>query len=423
MSVLIKPVTEILAPGNSIEVRRRVLVCAPTYLPGYKSGGPVRSIANMISGLGTHFDFYVVTRDRDATDTQSYPGLTPNRWYRVGSARVLYCSSIRPAVLRHAFREVRPDLIVLNSFQDAFTRIAVVLRRLGAFGSTPILLAPRGEFSLGATKIKRTKKVVYRHAAKQLGLYDDLLWSLSSPHEKLDLLRAAPARRLNPDSIYVTSEITDAIASTAPHLAKESGSVKLAFISRISEMKNLHFLLELLQEIRGEVQLNLFGPVAESDVAYWGRCKTVLARLSGNAKVEYRGSLEHSAVAQVLHNHHFFVLPTRGENFCHAAVESFVHGTPVVLSDATPWTKLGESHAGFDISLNDRRGWVTALQKCADMDQETYAAYLSGAREYGQRFSVEKAVRQHLAMFEAALGLRSGWKATDAFSKNSFRQR
>jgi glycosyltransferase involved in cell wall biosynthesis len=254
-------------------------------------------------------------------------------------------------------------------------------------------------------KIRGTKKVVYRQAAKHLGLYDDLLWKVSTPREKPDLLRAAPARRLNPDSIHIAYEISDAIAWTAPRVAKEPASVKLAFIARMSEMKNLHFLLELLQELRGEVQLNLFGPVAESDEAYWGRCKTLLGQLPGNVKVEYRGSLDHSAVPQVLHDHHFFVLPTRGENFCHAAVESFVNGTPVVLSDATPWTKLCEPHAGFDISLSDRRGWVTALQKCVDMDQQTYAVYLSGAREYGRRFSVEEAVRQHLAMFEAALNV------------------
>lgn len=405
MSLLIEPLTESVTPEN-IAGRGRVLVCAPHYLPGYKCGGPIRSIANMVKGLGSHFDFFVVTRDRDATDIESYPGLTPNRWYRVGNAQVLYCSSIGPAVLRRAFREARPDVISLNSFQDTFTRIAVVLRRWGAFGSTPILLAPRGEFSPEAMKIKATKKVVYRQAAKQLGLYDDLLWNVSTPREKPDLLRAAPARRLNPDSIHVAYEISDAIASTAPHVAKEFGWVRLAFIARMSKMKNLHFLLELLHRIRGKVQLNLFGPVAETDVAYWEQCKTLLPQLPSNVKVEYRGSLDHSAVAQVLHDHHFFVLPTRGENFCHAAVESFVHGTPVILSDATPWTKLSELYAGFDISLNDRRAWVTTLQKCVDMDQATYSVYLRGASEYGRRFSVEEAVRQHLVMFEAALSLR-----------------
>ena len=401
----IEPITRALAPENGLGGRKRVLVCAPIYLPGYKGGGPIRSVANIVNNLSLHFDFYVVTRDRDTSDTEGYPGLTPGRWYRVGNARVLYCSSISPAVLRRAFREARPDVISLNSFQDTFTRVAVVLRRLGTFGRTPVVLAPRGEFSPEAMKINAIKKVVYRQAAKQLGLYDDLLWNVSTPREKPDLLRAAPARRLTPDSIHVSYEISDAIASTAPHVRKESGLVKLAFIARMSEMKNLHFLLELLRELRGKVQLNLFGHVAESDEAYWGRCKTLLAQLPANIEVEYRGSLDHSAVPHVLHDHHFFVLPTRGENFCHAAVESFVNGTPVVLSDATPWTRLFELHAGFDIPLSDPRGWVTALQKCVDMDQQTYAAYLSGAREYGRRFSVEEAVRQHLATFEAALNL------------------
>ena len=129
----------------------------------------------------------------------------------------------------------------------------------------------------------------------------------------------------------------------------------------------------------------------------------MLPQLPDNIKVEYQGSLEHSFVSGVLHNHHFFVLPTKGENFCHAAVESFVNGTPVVLSDATPWTGLNDAHAGFDIPLQDRRGWAAALQKCVDMDQQTYAIYLHGTGEYGRRFSVEEAVRQHIAMFEAAL--------------------
>jgi glycosyltransferase involved in cell wall biosynthesis len=339
--------------------------------------------------------------------------VTPERWYRVGSARVMYCSSIEPGILRRAFREVRPDIISLNSFQDQFTRVMMVLRRCGVFGNTPVLVAPRGEFSPEAMKIKGTKKVLYRYSAKLLRLYENVLWQVSTPREKPDLLRAAPTRRLGPDSIHVACEMSDAIASTAPHVVKESGSVKLAFIARMSEMKNLHFLLEILREIRGNVQLNLFGPVAGKDLSYWEMCKALLAQLPANINVDYQGSIDHAFVPQVLHDHHFFVLPTRGENFCHAAVEAFVNGTPVVLSDATPWTNLNEARAGFDISLQDQIGWASAVQECVDMDQQTYTTYLSGAREYGRRFSVEEAVGQHLAMFGAALNLRSGpnWKS------------
>jgi len=403
MPVLIEPIRENMGPEEDGRKRKRVMVCVGNYLPGYKSGGPVRAIANMVAHLSPYYDFFVITRDRDAGDIESYPGVTPNRWYRVGSARVLYCSSVGPKILRRAFREVRPNSISLNSFWDEFTRAAVLLRRGGAFGNTPILLAPRGEFSPGAMQIKWRKKSLYRHLAKLLGLHENLLWQVSTPREKQELLQAAPARRLDPASIYVAYEISDASASTAAHVAKEPGSVKLAFISRISEKKNLHFLLDVLGEIRGEVHLELFGPVADKDEAYWERCKNLLAELPANIKVEYQGSVEYSAVQQVLHDHHFFVLPTRGENFCHAAVESFINGTPVILSDETPWIGLNEVCAGFDIPLNDRARWIATLQQCVDMDQLAYAAYLHGVSEYARKFLVEEAVRQHLTMFEKLL--------------------
>lgn len=390
--------------NESARGRKRVMVCVPRYLPGYKSGGPVRAISNMIANLSPLFEFFVVTRDRDATDALPFPGITPGRWHSVGEAQVLYCTSITSAVLRRAFHEVRPDIIHLNSFQDKPTRLMVRLRRLGAFRGIPMLLAPRGEFSPGAMRIKPVKKFIYRNVSRLLGLYDGLHWQVSAPPEGRDLLRAAPAHRLSPDCVHVSHEIFDGEVSAAPHPPKEAGEVKFAFISRISEMKNLHFLLDVLGDVAGNVTLNLFGPIADKDTPYWELCQAAMRKLPDNIRAQYFGSLDHSAVPQTLRDHHFFVLPTKGENYCHAAVESIINGTPVILSDATPWVKLAEVHAGFDIPLTSRQEWIDALQQCVDMSQQMYSAFLEGTQEYGKRFSIEEAKQEHIAMFQAALG-------------------
>ncbi|MGB6687373.1 MAG: glycosyltransferase family 4 protein [Terracidiphilus sp.] len=408
MHAMFEAIVEDVHSARDGAERKRVLVFAGHYLPGYKSGGPIRSVVNMVSHLSPYFDFYVITRNRDATETQTYSGITPGQWYLVGSARVLYCSSVSAGVLRRVFREVRPDIILLNSIQDTFTLVTVLLRRVGVLGNTPVVLAPRGELSPGAMEIKPIKKRLYRQASKMLGFHEDLLWQATAHLEKLEILRAAPARQLDPDAIFVAHNITEGPGSNAPHPLKQAGAVKLVFISRISEKKNLHFILELLSNIHGKLRFNIFGPVAENDVAYWDKCKALLTKLPDNIEVEYRGPLDHSAVPETLRDHHFFVLPTRGENYCHAAVESFINGTPVILSDRTPWTGLREAYAGFDIPLNDPGGWVAAIQNCVDMDQQTYTASLNGAQEYSRRFGVEEAVSQHLAMFEAALAMRSG---------------
>ena len=48
-------------------IRPQILCFVDYYLPGYKAGGPLRTIINMVSQLGGEFEFLIVTRDRDFT--------------------------------------------------------------------------------------------------------------------------------------------------------------------------------------------------------------------------------------------------------------------------------------------------------------------------------------------------------------------
>ena len=69
--------------------RPSVLVLLGTYLPGYKAGGALRSIENLVAAFGGEFHFRVVTLDRDLGDKLQFPGIVVNRWARVGHADVL----------------------------------------------------------------------------------------------------------------------------------------------------------------------------------------------------------------------------------------------------------------------------------------------------------------------------------------------
>ena len=45
--------------------RRDILIIMGRYLPGYKDGGPVRSIKNLTDFLGKEYNFKILTCDRD----------------------------------------------------------------------------------------------------------------------------------------------------------------------------------------------------------------------------------------------------------------------------------------------------------------------------------------------------------------------
>ena len=51
---------------------RKILILAGRYLPGYKDGGPLRTLINLTDALGDEYEFYIACFDRDQGETQPY---------------------------------------------------------------------------------------------------------------------------------------------------------------------------------------------------------------------------------------------------------------------------------------------------------------------------------------------------------------
>ncbi|MDP9143608.1 MAG: glycosyl transferase family 1, partial [Actinomycetota bacterium] len=77
---------------KSRPARPIVLVLTDHYLPGFRHGGPIRSIQNLVSSLGAEFDFRILTRDRDVGSEEPYPSVRPDEWQAVEGCSVRYLS-------------------------------------------------------------------------------------------------------------------------------------------------------------------------------------------------------------------------------------------------------------------------------------------------------------------------------------------
>jgi glycosyltransferase involved in cell wall biosynthesis len=164
--------------------------------------------------------------------------------------------------------------------------------------------------------------------------------------------------------------------------AKAPGSVKLTFVSRISPKKNLDWALDLLQDIDGNVVFEIYGP--ENEHEYAQRCHAIAEKLPGNIRVAWNGPLSYEKVNHAFASAHFFLFPTKGENFGHVIFESLAAGTPVLLSDQTPWTGLPEAGAGWCTPLSNRENWVKHVQHCIEMTQDEYNQMSIHARDYAE---------------------------------------
>src|SRR5271157_5526532 len=348
-------------------VRSRILVLTDHYLPGNKAGGPVRSVANMVDGLGDVFSFWIVTKDRDWLDSSPYCGVPVNTWNQVGRAIVYYTSpgSLSYGKFKRIVADVGPEVIYLNGFFSTYSVRYLGWRRLGLLPNTPVVLAPRGELSPGALRLKRLKKRLYISLASRLGLLDGLVWQATSPLEERDIsvCMGNSARTVIAPNIPAACDDRSRQVSRS---AKRPGVMRIVYLSRITPKKNLSYALEMLRRVRGSVKFDIYG--AADPESYWHSCQPMLASLPENVQVEYRGNLPNERVAETLFGYDFFFLPTLGENFGHAIFESFSTGCPVLISDQTPWRNLTERHLGWDIALDDPDRWRSVLQECIDME-------------------------------------------------------
>lgn len=323
------------------------------YLPGFKSGGPVRTIANMVEHLGDAFDFRIVCRDRDALDSQPYSGVVVDDWNRVGGAQVYYASprSVRLRAVGRLLRETSYDVLYLNSFFNyQFTTLPLLARRLGLAPKKPCVIAPRGEFSSGALALKAWKKVPYLHFARAFKLYSGLIWQASSPHEENDIQREFGQHA---HQIIVASDLPPLVEGQNQSGCTAARSVdrplRIVFLSRITPKKNLDFALRTISSVPVPVTFNIYGPIR--DETCWQQCLKLIAKLPEHISVVYQGSITPDKVPGVMAEHDLFFLPTLGENYGHVIPEALAAGTPVLISDTTPWRDLAQHGVGWDVPL------------------------------------------------------------------------
>jgi glycosyltransferase involved in cell wall biosynthesis len=291
------------------------------------------------------------------------------------------------------------DALYVNSFFSVpFGITPLVLRRFGLIPRRPTIVAPRGEFAPGALAIHAVRKRLYAGAAKLLGLTRGVIWQASGDHEAEDIRRS-----IGREARVVIAPDLEPAQDSFPggRVEKKVGHLRLLFVGRVSRMKNLDGALRILKGASGSIALDICGPV--EDAAYWRQCMDLILQLPANVTVEYSGAVSRDRMGEMLAQHDMMFLPTLGENFGHAILESMAAGCPVLISDRTRWRGLEAAGAGWDVALEQPERFRNILRTCGEMDSNAWARLSESARSYGQqRINDPEAIEQNRALFRSS---------------------
>lgn len=350
----------------------KILITYQYFLPAFKAGGPVQSINNMARQLASDaIKIYILCSDKDLDNSEL--SVPKNKWViHSDNICVFYkTSSSSNSLILKVVDELRPDKIFINGlYSFPFTLLPLYYN-----GSSKKILSVRGMLHPGALSQKKLKKRIFLSVFKALGLHKKCEYHCTTEEE------AGYVKDILGDdkSIWTISNLPNVLTYQKP-LHKSVGEVKLISVSLISPMKNILLVLQSLKKVKSKVSYYIYGPVKDPD--YWSECEKEIQRLPQNIHAEYKGEVTPDDVKTVLSNAHFFILPSKSENFGHAIYEALSAGKPVITSNNTPWNGLDIANAGANVDPENIEQLSSAIESIGDVGNEEYITMSVNARTY-----------------------------------------
>ena len=291
---------------TSIERKRPVvLVAIDWYLPAYRAGGPIRSIANLVAALGDEIDFRIVCGNRDLGDVEDLP--VPTRcWTPLHNASVQYLpqDAWTASTWKGLMEEVQPDRLYLNSlYSGPFSRLPwKVAKSMGI----PTTLAPRGMLGPGALSIKPWRKKAWLTVQRWSGNYERITWHASTAQERNEI-----------EQWFPKAQVHIALNLPVPYdplpLPTTTDTLHLLSVGRVHPIKNYSLGVSLANALAQQghnVTYRIVGPVEDGEEA---------KKLKASAQdiiLELLGASPSSSIRRHLSEAHLVLVFTFGPFAC-----------------------------------------------------------------------------------------------------------
>ncbi len=362
-------------------IKKTILIFYDYFLPGFKAGGPVQSLANLIIALQDEYQFFVITSAYDLGAVVPYATIQTNQWNSllIGDNKIQtwYADSkINYTAYAEIIKSIETDFVFFNCMYSYRFFLYPLLNKKKLFkGHTKFIISPRGILRPGSLAVKSGKKKVYLFLLKQIMLLRNCSWHATGM-EEVKAIQKYFGRKV---SIYNLSNIPKVPLITIQRTNKKEKVLKLVHLSLIAPVKNIKTLIQVLVECKQCILLDIYGPVKDEN--YWQDCKQALLLLPANITVVYKGDLQPNNVQQTLQEYDSLISLTAGENFGHALFESLSVGRPIITSYFTPWNNLEEKHAGWNVDINNKDSISNLLEELAAKTNEEWQLYCNAAHE------------------------------------------
>ena len=352
------------------------------FYPISDAGGPIRSIENLINVFNKSHSLKLITSANNHQGISlplviksdcfvSEPITKTNIYYSKNSIKGYF------SIFKLLFKN-RNHIFFINGL--FIPRLSI----LPALICKNIIISPRGMLINDTLGQKAIFKKFYFFLLRQI-ISKKAIWHATDQAEVSDIKRFFGAKA----NVQIMTNIPVKPALNEKKFIKQKNALKLVYYGLIVEKKGLLPLIQSLKSINLPLNLDIFGSV--KDQSYWKLCLNEINQNTSLATYNYRGHANPSDSQTILANYDAFILLTKGENFGHAIYESLSVGTPVIITNKTPWVfEQSSTPGGWLINYNnqdiDIKAFKHTLTNLYHMDNDAYALFSKAAHSYAVDF-------------------------------------
>lgn len=374
-----------------------ILIFIDYFLPGFKGGGPLKTIYNLSRFAYPEIKSSIITSDCDLNDKVPYSkqqissisNKLPSKIYYLNPNNVIFFKIYKLLQVN------KTKIIFLNSiFSVKFTLPILILQKLQLIERRNIILAVRGELDQNALKIKKWLKKIYLVFIKRFSLLNGIVLLATSDKELYEIKGKFPEHH----RIEILEDIPNYSNIELTKKKFHANHLDLIFISRIVPIKNLDLVLKYLKNVKYNVKLSIYGPIENQ--SYWQKCLELKRKLASNIVVKYFGEIRPEDVPRIFQKHNYLILLSQSENFAHVIYEALQSGTPVVISENTPWIELNNKSFGWVCNYNNQIQFLDILNELNEINEIKYDKISLEAYSYAKnRIDVKVIINKYIEFF------------------------
>lgn len=360
----------------------RILQVVPSFLPGWRYGGPIRSVYGLSRALraaGHEVDVFTSNRDQDVildvphNEPVELDGLTVRYFHTKGPGRLRYAPDLDTQIERSAGRY---DMVHVHGL---FNWLSYASARSARRAGIPYVISPRGMLMQDAiARRSRARKGLWLRLLERENIEGAGALHLTAENEVLELpsLKGVvwPPRHLVPNGVE-RSQWSGDRERLAPDVRAllERGPFVL-FFGRLNWKKGLDRLVEALALCDPRVHLAIVGP----DDGYEKTVRRLRQRRGLVERISLLGPASGADRAALLDAARVAVLPSYSENFGNAPVESMAAGCPVVVTPEVGMSPFVTRFGAGAVVEGEPAKLAAALDRLV-LDDVAHAAASAGA--------------------------------------------